>query len=312
MGDAAGPIQGRVRPGEGRAVTLPNFLLLGAMKAGTTAVFYGLRQHPEIYVSSVKEPHFFSYLGVERPPRAHHVTRLEDYERLFDDAGDALAIGECSPSYISHPRAAERIRSIVPDARLVAILRDPADRAFSHYQHRLQIGREHHPDFLKAIDDYEATGAETGMAWSTYLECGFYGRHLRRFLALFDAGQLHWILYDDFRKQPLEVLSDLFRFLGVDPTFESKMQWYWRSGQPRSRRLFDLINQPPPALSKVVRRMLPQELRIRVQVAVHNRNLVRAEPMSREQRQHLIAIYRDDILELQDLLHRDLSVWLAA
>jgi Sulfotransferase domain len=298
--------------GKGTVMTLPNFLVLGAMKAGTTAVFYSLRQHPEIYVSSVKEPHFFSYLGVERPPRSHHVTCLEDYEKLFDGAGEALAIGECSPSYISHPQAAERIRNVVPDARLVAILRDPADRAFSHYQHRLQIGREQHPDFLKAIEDYETTGAETGMAWSTYLECGFYGRHVRRFRALFDDEQLHWILYDDLQREAGEVLRRLFGFLGVDPGFEPRLQWYWRSGQPRSRRLFDLINQPPAVLSEVARRMLPEELRIRFKAALHNRNLVRTEPMSPEQRRHLIDVYRDDILELQDILHRDLSVWLTA
>ena len=122
---------------------MPNFLVIGAAKSGTTALYHTLKQHPQIFMSPVKEPHFFAFEG-ERPvycgpgdrelfnPRV--VFRLEDYVRLFDGLRAQTAVGEASVQYLMRSdAAAARIRQHIPRAKLIAILRQPADRAYSHY-----------------------------------------------------------------------------------------------------------------------------------------------------------------------------------
>ena len=129
-------------------MTLPNFLILGAQKAGTTSLFDYLGQHPEVYPSPIKETHFFDHGGVRQtyagPVRipGPKIKSLEEYEGLFDGVRDEKAVGEATPTYLYLPGVAERIRHHVPEARLIAILRDPVERAYSGYQHAVRNGRE--------------------------------------------------------------------------------------------------------------------------------------------------------------------------
>ena len=116
---------------------LPNFLVIGAAKAGTTTVYQYLKQHPQVYMSPRKEPHFFSKNGTKDYP----IPTLEDYQALFQEASDEIAIGEASTSYLTHPQTAERIQYHIPHAKLIAILRDPANRTYSLYIMLLMLGK---------------------------------------------------------------------------------------------------------------------------------------------------------------------------
>ena len=127
-------------------MTLPNFIVIGAAKAGTTVLYWALAEHPAVFMSAVKETNYFAY-GVDDTgrllygdPEVHHfpVQSLKDYERLFADAGDAVAIGEASPIYLECPQAAGRIRALLPAARLICGLRHPVERAYSDYQMSLR------------------------------------------------------------------------------------------------------------------------------------------------------------------------------
>src|SRR3712207_4104321 len=132
-------------------MTLPNFLVIGAMKSGTTALYYYLEQHPEIYMSPVKEPNFFSQENA-----ADTVTHIGTYEQLFKGASGKKAIGEASHSYLYEPRAAAEIRRYVPKVKLIAILRNPIDRAYSHFLHMVRSGTEPLDDFAQALREEEA------------------------------------------------------------------------------------------------------------------------------------------------------------
>ena len=139
----------------------PTFLIIGAGRSGTTSLYHYLGQHPDIFMSPVKEPGFFAYEDETRPligaygeaELPGYSTRREDYEALFADVSVETAAGEASVDYLYLPRAARRIRRHVPQARLIAILRQPADRSHSQFWARVASGREPLTDFEEALPD---------------------------------------------------------------------------------------------------------------------------------------------------------------
>lgn len=205
-------------------MALPDFFVIGAPKAGTTALHAALAQHPQLYLSPVKEPKFFLCDG---PPPDHGgpgdahsyrewIWRPDDYERLFDDAPAGSRRGESTPFYLSDFAAQERIRAAVPDARLIVILRDPVDRAYSNWAHLWADGLEPIGDFLEACAE-ETHRREAGWApfWR-YLETGLYGRQLEHLGTLFPREQVHIIRYLSLVEEPAATLDLVTRFLGVD------------------------------------------------------------------------------------------------
>lgn len=208
--------------GFGRATArwrpLPDFLVLGAQKAGTTALYAYLRWHPAITGPSWKEVSFFD----------RHWWRGESWYRgQFPLRSGRRLVGEASPSYLFHPLAPERVRALVPDARLVAVLRNPVDRAYSHYQHEVSLGRE--PlSFEAALDaEEERTRGEVerlvadprafSPAWwsHTYVARGLYAEQLERWLAVVPPEQLLTLRSEDLREQPEATYGEILAFLGA-------------------------------------------------------------------------------------------------
>jgi hypothetical protein len=294
----------------------PNFLIVGAAKSGTTAFYQALRQHPQVFMSAVKEPHYFAFAGEKMDYRgpgvtinATSVTELGEYERLFAGAGDEKAVGEASALYLYVPAAAPRIREYAPEMKLIAILRQPAERAFSAFTHLRRDGREPLADFRAALrSEAERTRENWGFLWR-YTALGFYAQQLRRYYALFPREQICVLLYDDFRAEPLGALRRAFRFIGVSDEFTPDLSLRPKvSGAPRSRWLHDFLRgaHPVKSLAKI---LLPAPLRQRAKLRLTNRNLVKQE-FPPDIRRELTALYRADILELQDLIERDLTAWL--
>jgi len=281
---------------------LPNFLILGEMKSGTSALYYQLRQHPDIYMD-VKEIHYFT-LGLDKYPFAKAKT-LEEYANFFVGVNGQKAVGEDSPSYLAHPEASQRIKSLLPDVKMVAVLRDPVERAYSHFWHeRMRVeNAEPLDDFLTAFHAYDHR-------WSSYKNRGFYYQNLMRYKALFDWDrQIKPIIYDDYRREPVRVIQELFEFLEVDPTVQTEQKWYWKTGVPKNKALLDLMRSKN-IFAAVAKLVLPGKLRKRLKIRIYNSNLQAPPPLDPQIRADLIALYRDDILHLQDLLKRDLANWL--
>jgi hypothetical protein len=291
-------------------MTMPNFLIIGAMKSGTTALYYYLEQHPEIYMSPVKEPNFFS--SQEQENAAGAVTHIRTYQHLFRGVSSERAIGEASHSYLYEPRAAAEIRRYVPEAKLIAILRNPIDRAYSHFLHMVRSGTEPLDDFARALRE-EVAGIHKERAFQDYIGRGLYYDQLKRYFNTFSRDQVKVYLYEDLSNTPVDTLQDAFRFLGVDDSFIPDISLRRNvSGYPQHKTIDKLLTRPSP-IKDALKIYLPARLRWRLSKAfddLKTRNLVEPPPVESEVRQQLIRVYREDILKVQGLIHRDLSGWL--
>ena len=291
-------------------MTMPNFFIVGAQKAGTTSLYQYLNQHPQVYMSPRKEPHFFEGMRSEyrRPGRRSvPVSDLAQYQALFAGASDERAIGEASASYLYSPRAPGLIKSSVPDAKLIAILRNPADRAYSNFLYCVQVGREPLGSFAEALQAEEArTRDKWGPLWY-YKQKGFYYAQVKRYFDTFGRGQVGVWLYEDLRNDPLGTLREVFRFLDIDESFvpDASME-YNPSGVPRVGRLYKGVRTLTARNPALVERVLPA----RVRGYVKRRILVKPPPFPPEVRRQLTDSYGEDILRLQELIGRDLSAWL--
>ena len=295
----------------------PNFFIIGAGKAGTTSLYYYLKQHPQIFMSKAKEPKFFALKGHSLDFRGPHderirsgtTTELSDYLALFREARDAIAIGEASTIYLDDERAPGAIAARVPGARLVAILRHPAERAFSAFQHLVRDRYEPLPTFEEGLAAEEQRMRDGWYMQYEYKGRGFYARSLKRYLARFDPARIRIYLYEDFVERPLWLLSDLFGFLGVDPDFTPDISTRHNvSGRARSSGLQRWLTGRKP-LKEALKKAIPERWGHRAISWVQSHNLVRTG-MKPETRRYLIGEYGDDIRELQDLIGRDLSHWL--
>jgi hypothetical protein len=294
---------------------LPNFLILGAQKAGTTALFYALSKHPQVFTSPVKEPRFFAdeakALADAAGPGDGETTMmdsLQDYEALFADAGPELARGEASPAYLYDDEAPAKIAALIPEAKLIAILRNPVERAYSNFLYLVREGREPLHDFGAALD---AEAERRAAGWSTnwfYKDKGFYGVQLERYLRHFPREQLHCILYEDYNEHPEAEVREVYRYLGVDDDFSQDLSIRLNvSGLPKSRGLQAVSNRSR-RLKWLLEPLLPDRVR-RGLLKAQNKNLSRP-PLPPEVRARLIEEYREDVERVRKLTGLDVSRWL--
>lgn len=268
-------------------------------------------------MSRFKEPKFFALEGhsldfkgpFDDRIRRGTTTSLEAYLALFEPVKDEKAIGEASTVYLGDPRAPGAIAERIPDARIVAILRHPAERAFSAHQHLLRDGYELLSDFEKALDAESQRATDGWYVQYQYKGRGFYGRYLQHYFDLFEKKQIRIYLYEDFVGRPGWMLADLFAFLGVDSGFGPDMSPRHNvSGQARSARLQRWLTRSHP-LKEALKKWIPEEWGHRLISRVQPFNVARSV-LGAKTRRNLINSYRDDIKLLQDLIGRDLSHWL--
>ena len=300
-------------------MTLANFFIIGAGKAGTTSLYHYLDQHPEVYMSPLKEPNFFALEG-ERPNyrgpddeeriNRRSVTNLDEYEALFAAASGEKAMGEASPMYLRSKKAPEGIRRRIPEARLIAILRDSAERAYSAYPNQRRDGREPLSRFVDALEAEAERGRDNWAPGWQYRLDGLYHEQLGRYYEAFPPNQIKVYLYEDLRDDPLGLVRDVLSFLEVDGAFAPDTSLRHNvSGIPRSRLLHGFLKRPNPA-KNALKPFFPKKLRRRLSVSAQNRNLSKAPQLDPEVRRELAEAYREDVLRLQGLIGRDLSAWL--
>lgn len=204
--------------------TWPNFFLVGAAKAGTTSLYEYLSRCPGIFFPRIKEPHFFT--GVrpanERKFYIDAVTKREQYLRLFRKARNHAVVGDASPSYLWHPEAPRRIHSVAPDARIAIILRDPVERAYSHYLMDYREGVQHLPFYEALIEDMSLPEKGWGVSW-LYFELGLYARQIERYFAIFRPEQVKILLFDEFARDVKGTLRNILEFLQLDPSAVDKI-----------------------------------------------------------------------------------------
>ena len=204
-------------------MALPDFLIAGVPKAGTTALHAALTGHPDLFLPPVKEPKFF--LSDGRPPTVggpgdvqtyqEHVWRQGDYEALFDPAPPGALRGEATPFYLYDLAAHDRMKALVPNAKLVILLRDPVDRAHSNWTHLWVAGLEEEADFLAACRAEEKRKAAHWADFWHYISLGRYGRQLEHLYRRFPREQVLLLRYRDLKDSPARTLDRVCSFLGV-------------------------------------------------------------------------------------------------
>jgi Sulfotransferase family len=301
----------------------PNFFIVGAGKAGTTSLYRYLKQHPQIYMSPIKEPSYFaSEVRVENlsPAFRRHVRRQsvgmsnplgwlvldgDDYQRLFADVKDEIAIGEATPTYLWSETAAANIHARVPHARIILMLRDPAERAFSQYLHQLAEGLTRYT-FREQIEKSARGGNRELSILHPFLEIGLYYQQVKRYLAVFPREQMRIYWYEEAWRQPARLLKDIFEFLQVDAAFQPDFSE--RILERRAPRFKVLGYLRQSGVWQSVKGRIPPRLRatLRALTFQHGKTLT----MDPKDREYLIAYYRRDIRNLAALLDKDLSAWL--
>ena len=269
---------------------LPNFLVIGAMRSGTSALGSYLRAHPEVFVTVQGEVHFFD---------SKFERGVDWYRGQFRDAGVATAVGETTATYMYDEPALDRMASVVPDARLIAILRNPVDRAYSHYWLNRARGLEplSFADAVHAEGERLAQGDRRTHFGKSYVDRGRYLRQLENVVARFRRDDLHVAIFEDLREDAGGVYGSICRFLGVDDGF---------APPHLGDRVFGYREYRSATLHRATR-YLPVGVRRRVR----RRNTLKADypPMHEGIRAQLLDSFADDNRRLAEWLGRDLSRW---
>ena len=309
----------------------PNFFIAGAPKAGTTSLYHYLDQHPDIYMSPLKEPSHFSlevrpenfepalqpqarrdeeavrnYLAgpLDQKRFSGIVRNYEDYLRLFATAREQTAIGEASVCYLWSQTAPHAIASRLPHARIIIILRDPADRAFSQYLHNVSDGVVN----STFSDHVDASLHRTGNAFGVLhpmLEFGLYADQVQRYLDAFPPERVGIWLYEDTKRPTF--LSEVLQFLQVDPTFT--LDTSTRHLQPQLPRMTGITQTlRRNGIWDKIKNLTPAPIKPFVRNLAYRKT--GSVKMSAQERAFLIYYYEEDIIKLAKILKRDLSAWL--
>jgi Sulfotransferase family len=302
------------------AVALPDFLVIGAPKAGTTALHTALAEHPQLYMSPVKEPKFFLTDG---PPPSRggpgdartyreHIWQRADYEALFDAAPEGARRGESTPFYLYDHAAQRRIRALIPEARLIVTIRDPVERAHSNWTHLWSAGLEPIHDFVQAC---AAEPARVEAGWSSfwhYVGLGKYGEQLRHLYTLFDRNQVLVLRYRDIVNAPAEALDLICAFLDVKQGILTELPRENVTAHPDRTLTHRAVSRAVRA-AEAVGRHLPGPVGAALTDSLEwvlQQNSRQRQPLTWTERQQVIPYFEADIRLLETVTDLDFGDWL--
>jgi hypothetical protein len=280
----------------------PDFLVIGANKAGTTSLHEYLGQHPDIYTTPVKEPTFFCLDGQPVPDEAHMkdvaINSPERYRALFNDVTHEKMTGESSTAYLANPGVTAKIKAWNPDMKIVAVLRHPVERAFSNWMMYVRWGRET-VSFTRCVNEEMVHGAANRPQGMRYLTLGLYAGALRAYIDTFGRDRVCVLLFDDFQQDAAAFTQHIYRFLGVDPAFRPRVETRRNTNAAvrtgwRKSILCQLEKYP------ALKHMLPARL---------YRFIDRKPTLRNRTRNRLLQWYEIEFTELEDLLNIPLDRW---
>jgi Sulfotransferase domain len=296
----------------------PNFFIVGAPKCGTTALYEYLRPHPNIFMSELKEPHFFARdLGTY--PK---IKSLEDYTRLFEGATDRHArVGEASVYYLRSAVAAANIREFNPAAKVIAMFRNPVDMVYSFHSQLLYWSEEIEPDFETAwrLQERRSRGLDLpprsrGAFLLPYADVGRFGTQTERLLSIFPPSQVKLILYDDFTASPQRIYDEVIAFLELPHDGRTEFPRVNEHKRAKVAWLKQFYRKPPVFLRDAVRGLkqavgAERITAVKKKIVELNTTRERRPPLSPQFRAELVETFREEVALLSRLLSRDLSHW---
>ena len=278
----------------------PNFFIVGAPKAGTTSLYRYLNKIPQIYMSPYKEPTYFSP-NYPRNVGLKVIQEKEEYLELFLNAKDAIVAGEASTSYLWDPETPQLIHEIVPHARIISILRDPVERAYSHYLMHVRNGLEKlsfHEAIEKNIQEHDPRSS------SRYLEAGLYHLQIKRYVDIFSHNQVKILIFEEFIQNPKSALEEVLKFIGINfelKDFEGEVHNPFAIARgPVIQYIFGNI-----ITRKIAKKLISPSRREFLREKILFKKLPKPR-MNQEDKETLIKFYRDDVEKLQTLLGRKL------
>lgn len=302
----------------------PNFFIIGVAKAGSTSLDSYLDQHPDIFMCPRKEPRFFAVAGKEdtsvpgpmgKRLMLDGVTDLVTYEALFAQAQDEKMVGENSNRYMEESEiVAERIQQYNPEARLLAILRDPVDRSYSHFQMNVR-SRVENGNAVFTPSGVRPDALVKRLSDPFYVNMGQYHAQLQPYFKIFNQDELKVICLRDLISDRDKALRDIFQFLGVDDTFTlPATKVHNAGGIPRSTTIQQFIKGVGVAgsLKELVRSVVPGRLYKWIKWKIYHNNQVTAPPLPASVRARLIPLYKDDIERLKTSIDMDIEEWMQA
>jgi hypothetical protein len=291
---------------------LPNLFLVGAPKAGTTSIHYYLSQHPEVFMSPTKEPHFFS--EDLRLPWVSEISESE-YLQLFNGRTTESVVGESSTWYLYSQTAAKNIKAFNPDAKVLISLRSPVDLLYSLFLHRRYAGSETATTLADALarehkyKDVGETNSDTSaQSLIRYGEVALYVHQVQRYLYNLPPKNVHILLFDDLLNSPVRTLKNIFQFLGVDHSFVPDFE---RRNVSRLNRSEVLARFLSSAFCRSIANCLPAEWREVIGRTIKGANTIRGKrpELDHETRCRIQGSYIGEIERLASLIGRDLSHW---
>jgi len=314
---------------EKRMTNKPDFLIIGAAKAGTSSLVHYLSQHQDIYFSPIKEPNFFStdikpeafnekyynnsVIDLDRYFKDQPLEELflaflrdqERYHQLFENAEANQVKGEASTSYLYSQEAPHNIARQLPNVKLIAVLRNPVERAYSHYLMALKFGFTS-KSFMEALKEDQA---KTRKGWGIselFLELGFYYEQLKRYYELFPSHQIKIILNEELKHNPESTMKDLTGFLRVAPYDFDLNRQINQGGIPRFKMVNEWLNKS--GLRLKLASLLPEFLKDRLRKVYLKEATI--PPLSNEAKDFLKSFYEADVKKTENLIGQDLSTWL--
>jgi len=294
-------------------MALPNLLIVGAAKSGTTSLHNYLNQHPEVFMCNPKEPHFLinKEIGVERIPVG--ISNFQEYENLFEEGKHKKFRGESSVMYLMYPEIViPKIKDLLGyDAKIIIMLRNPIERAYSGYQHVKRYNVKEELDFENALATSEERyfTREDMTPASRYKELGLYFKQVKSFLQ--EMKNVHIIIYDDYQQDFQEEMNKVFAFLEISQVKINADQrhmvggWQWEN---ESMKKMMMKKSPLKTLLKII---IPfKSLRKKVRQYLQSKNTTNVPKMSLKTKYMLKQFYKNDVQKLSDLLNRDLNYWI--
>jgi hypothetical protein len=286
-------------------IKLPNLFIVGAPRSGTTSLYNYLKQHPEVFMSPIKEPHYFARKDIhefhDKVGYPKIISDFKEYISLFKGGKDKKIRGEASVNYLYSKSATCEIYKLIPDAKIIISLRNPIERALSHFKYDLTFGVIFVKSFCEAIKKRPF-----------HLWMGLYYEHVKRYLETFSTQNVKIIIYDDLKNDTLSVMKDICRFLEIDENyvFNIDLKKYNASLMPKNVYFHIFAIK----IAKILKRIIPPHFYDKM------RKIYRVFFLSENSNSFdfdvsrcidfLVDYFKEDIKKLSDLLGRDLSFWL--
>ncbi len=286
----------------------PNFFIVGAARSGTTTLYYLLKKHPQIFMSPIKEPNFFCEYQYYK-----EINNWEEYLKLFKKVKNEKITGEASVSYLYSKTAALNIKSKIKNPKILILLRNPLNRAFSHYRWLKRVNKEK-LNFKDAIKNESKRIKQNWPFSYHYLEVSLYYEQVKRFFDNFNQNLIKIILFENFVRDTQKTLKEIYEFLEIDSSFLPNKIYHFNTSHKIKIKKISQFMSKNDLMQKWLKRLIPFKIRKKIVYYITNKLNVSSSEikinLSKEEELNLYKNFISDIRKLENLTKKNFSIWL--